>query len=316
MALADYSQASNLNPRDATLLYDKGVLLSSQGHYEEAISDYTAALSHDPAFGLALLGRANCWINLGESQKAILDLDAAVRHYPSFADAYLSRGVAWSMIDQLDKGLADLNEAIRLNTNWLPYAHYVRGGIQLKRGETDAAIDDYSKALQLDPKSSDCLLGRSSAYYKKRDLNRALADCYDAVRLAPQNALVYRNLGYTLIELKQFKEALASFEQGLAVDPTSTLLRESVAWMLATCPVPSLRDANRSLELARQLENRTDVADWEKLILLAAANAESGNLESAIAYQEVALETIPANRRSAEEETLATYRAGLPRRMK
>jgi tetratricopeptide (TPR) repeat protein len=51
-----------------------------------------------------------------------------------------------------------------------------RGLTYLKMGQWDSAIDDYSSALRLDPKSASSLYGRGLAKLKKGDTTDGNAD--------------------------------------------------------------------------------------------------------------------------------------------
>src|ERR1700730_10781316 len=53
-------------------------------------------------------------------------------------------------------------------------AYYNRGIAYKAKGDLDRAIADYSEALRLDPKDAFAYTNRGSAYYAKGDLERAL----------------------------------------------------------------------------------------------------------------------------------------------
>ena len=59
-------------------------------------------------------------------------------------------------------------------------AYFNRAGAYEAKADWDRAIEDYTKALEFDPKSATILSARASAYRGKGDLDRALAE-YSAV---------------------------------------------------------------------------------------------------------------------------------------
>jgi tetratricopeptide (TPR) repeat protein len=59
--------------------------------------------------------------------------------------------------------------------------------VALSNGQSDKAIDAYTEAIGRDPKYSYAFLGRGDAYLLKGDLDRALLDYDQAVRLDPTN---------------------------------------------------------------------------------------------------------------------------------
>jgi tetratricopeptide (TPR) repeat protein len=61
-------------------------------------------------------------------------------------------------------------------------------GVEYKaKGDLDRAIVDYSEAIRLDPKFAPPYSNRGNAYKPKDDLDRAIADLTVAIRLDPKN---------------------------------------------------------------------------------------------------------------------------------
>ena len=61
-----------------------------------------------------------------------------------------------------------------------------RGTAYLKKGDTDKAIADYSEALRLDPRDAATYYHRGNAWLGRRDYQRAIADYSEAIRLDPR----------------------------------------------------------------------------------------------------------------------------------
>ena len=83
-----------------------------------------------------------------------------------------TRGVAGR---ELPQALSDCNQVLKLKPD-LADAFDSRGLINLKMGQTEAAIKDYDEALKIDPKLATALYGRAVARNKKGDRNGANAD--------------------------------------------------------------------------------------------------------------------------------------------
>jgi tetratricopeptide (TPR) repeat protein len=62
-----------------------------------------------------------------------------------------------------------------------------RGAIRYHRGDLDLAIADYDQAIRLDSTDADTFKNRGSAYQAKGDLGRAIRDYEQAVRLDPRS---------------------------------------------------------------------------------------------------------------------------------
>jgi hypothetical protein len=65
-------------------------------------------------------------------------------------------------------------------------AYILRAGAYLDRGQADAAIADYSAAINLAPANAAAYVGRARAYFRKGDRDRAVIDFAIAARLDVQ----------------------------------------------------------------------------------------------------------------------------------
>ena len=77
LALADYSEAIKLDPKNAAHYVSRGNSYRSQDRYQEAIEDYSKAIELNPKDEGPLNLRAICWEGVGNDAKAIEDYAAA-----------------------------------------------------------------------------------------------------------------------------------------------------------------------------------------------------------------------------------------------
>jgi tetratricopeptide (TPR) repeat protein len=124
------------------------------------------------------------------------------------------------------------------------------------------------------------------------------------------------NRAVAFAKLKKYEDAAREFEAALNIDPTASLCRE-YALFLATCPDAKYRDAKRAVGLARRAAEKAGAgADWKYHAALAAAYAEAGDFDLAVAEQRKALEdqSVGADDRKKMEARLELYRAKKPYR--
>ncbi|MFI5361991.1 MAG: tetratricopeptide repeat protein [Elusimicrobiota bacterium] len=98
-----------------------------------------------------------------------------------------------------------------------------RAGAEAAKGDFAAAIADYSKVVELEPKNSGALNGRGIAEDAGGDHVSAIADFDKALALDPANAALYVSRAQAKASLADRAGALADFDKALAHDPASAL---------------------------------------------------------------------------------------------
>jgi tetratricopeptide (TPR) repeat protein len=131
---------------------------SLQGEYQQAIAAYTEAIRLAPRDAAAWYGRGYCHAALGDSSRAVADFTEGVRLEPALEASYSSyiskafrmRAEEFMNERAFDRALADYNESIRLQPEGEEFgghAWYRRGMCQLARGDYAAALADFDAAI-------------------------------------------------------------------------------------------------------------------------------------------------------------------------
>jgi len=129
----------------------------------------------------------------------------------------------------------------------LSWAFYNRGIAYAKKGDLDRAIADFDQALRLDPDSTFALNNRGAAYARKGQYSEAIADFNEAIRLDSQSATAYNNRGTAYAKLGEYDRALEDFEQAVRLDPkdmsaqNNRRLARQLKGSVAAAPTPPPR---------------------------------------------------------------------------
>lgn len=151
LAIADYTKAISIDPKNATAYYNRGNVYDERGDYILAIRDYTTAISIDQKYGSAYNNRGNAYSKKGEYHLAIADYTRAISIDPKDADAYNNRGEAYKDEGNYDLAIADYTMAISIDPK-LEVAYFARGRLLYSLAAPDKALGDFSRANALDPK--------------------------------------------------------------------------------------------------------------------------------------------------------------------
>jgi len=96
------------------------------------------------------------------------------------------RGMAHFACSQYNEAIQDFTYALELDPKAYKAAYY-RGVVYSVIKEYSNAINDYSLALSINPYQSFCLFRRGQAYYHIGDYPQALSDCENSLALEPTN---------------------------------------------------------------------------------------------------------------------------------
>ena len=97
-------------------------------------------------------------------------------------------------VPHASRGIKRLPSRFPLNPQFAD-AYCGRGTGYATKGDLDKAIADDSEAIRLDPKLAQAHYNRGSAYLGKGDFGKAIADVTETIRLAPQAPSYYEVRG-------------------------------------------------------------------------------------------------------------------------
>src|SRR5258708_6415309 len=96
-AIADFTEAIQINPHYAVDHNSRGNAYQIKGNYDRATADYTEAIRIDPKYAVAYNGRGNGHQGKGDYDRAIADYSEAIRLDPRYAVAYNNRGNSYKL---------------------------------------------------------------------------------------------------------------------------------------------------------------------------------------------------------------------------
>lgn len=158
--------------------------------------------------------------------------------------------------------------------------------------------------------------GLAVVYLRQGRLDEALRECEQVVRLQPGD-LPSRDRLYGVYCLRRdYAAAADTLRRTARQAPQDAQTRLALAWLLATCPDDRVRDGDEALKHAQAAQNLLGSDNPDVLEVLAAAHAELGRFDQALALSEQAARQARQRSRpqqaGAIERRAAGYRAGQP----
>jgi tetratricopeptide (TPR) repeat protein len=151
-AIADFDRAIDLDPELALAYINRGIAYDEMGEYEQAIADFDRAIDLDPEDATAYQWRGIAHYYQGNYERAVLDYDQAIAMGVDDFSIFVNRADAYRYLEQYAEALADYEAAVerendtsRLN----PFFFLGRGIVHRELGNTEAAIADFERVLEL-----------------------------------------------------------------------------------------------------------------------------------------------------------------------
>jgi protein O-mannosyl-transferase len=136
------------------------------------------------------------------------------------------------------------------------------------------------------------------------------------LNVTANNTVAHDLLGAALAERGQTDEAIRHFQEVLRTWPDYMPALNNMAWVLATCPDPKVRDGAEAVRLAERACELTGRKNPSLLDTLAAAYAETGRFDDAVRTAEEALSLALADDKKPLADAIGThlelYRSGRP----
>ncbi len=186
----------------------------------------------------------------------------------------------------------------------------------LKSGQAKAAQEHLEVAVAESPNFAEAQGNLGVALAIQGNYADALSHFERAVAVNPFYTAVFENMAEAYGTQNQLAKAATYFQKALDQKPDDVALLNKAAWILATAVDPVARDGARATVLAQHAVDLTDRHDASSLDSLAAAFAESGRFDDAIAVGTEAL-TVARARGDKQfpaelDERLTLYRAKKP----
>jgi tetratricopeptide (TPR) repeat protein len=282
--------------------YNQGISAFNQKNYEQAINKFTRALSLDPNHTDAYVWRSDAYIQLGQYQQTIEDCTQIISIDPDNIPAYVRRGFARLLLEEYQQSLEDSNRAISLisltfnqtDTNsWLSQAYAQQGDAHQALGNSNEAIENYQKSLDIVP--NDDLRAKLDALNNAKNhlfeqyfnqgvtlanqgnySQEAIEQFTRALSLNPNHADAYVWRGYVYHYLNKYQQAIDDCNQAIRLNPNhvNAYINRATAYNYLKNYEQALNDSNQAIRL-----NPNDASAY---INRAFAQIELGEYQQAI----------------------------------
>jgi tetratricopeptide (TPR) repeat protein len=117
-----------------------------------------------------------------------------------------------------------------LSGRTLAEMHVLRGIGLARKNDMDRALADFDQAVRIDPNYARAHNGRGAARSRKNDFDGALVDYNEAIRLEQNFGRAYDNRGLIFRQKKEYERAIADFSEAIRLEPNRAAAYSHRAW--------------------------------------------------------------------------------------
>jgi tetratricopeptide (TPR) repeat protein len=251
-ALALIDETLKDNPRDGRALSLRANIELARGNPTAAISDLRAQLHDDPGALSGVRALAAAYASRGDLGMSEDTLRAAVQANPRDVATRLqlaqilhrsgkaaeAEGIVAEIVKDAPANVTALDDLFKLQAEQKQYEQarttglaiarampsqglglYLAGTVDAAQGKTDAATEEFAKALDIQPDSVEPLNALIDLEVSHDHVDKALQRLDWVISKAPKSYVAYNLKGQILTSRKQYADAKAAFVAAISISP-------------------------------------------------------------------------------------------------
>ena len=260
---------------DAYSFLRAGIANERTGNYPGAVRVYRRGLAIEPENPQLLNSLGFALFQQGESREAVAAFEKALAADPKHSKAHNNLALAAIDLGELELAEAHYRESLAIDPQ--PAIYNDLGFVLERQGMTDEAVEQYRKALELDPQSAAAHYNLGASLARSGELAEAERHFRSALGRKP-SAQSYTGLAIVLSRQGRVDEAVASLRDAIAADPDSPAAYDQLGTILAE--QGKLEEAAETYRVA--IGRRPSAATHEKLsqILMRLGRTDEARRES------------------------------------
>jgi Tfp pilus assembly protein PilF len=251
--------------------------------------------------------------NQGNLDKAADCFRRATSIAPMFHQAWKSLGRVLCAKKEFDAAQSAYQMALLYAPNKTGIYNNL-GDLFLATGQLEEAITNFQSALELEPDQPEICKKLGHAFTQNHEPDQAVIQFQNALRLQPDDAEAELGLAMILGSTGRNSEAINHYHKAINLDTNSLIALNNLSWLLATASDAGLRNGNEAVRLTEHACQLTQYKEAFLIGTLAAAYAESGRFNDAIATAQKARAAALAQGQKeiadANEQLLELYKSG------
>ena len=257
-AIQSYQNALKIRPHYALAHFNLAHALVENGKVEQGIRHYYQAIQFKPEYAEAHNNLGGIFINLGETEKAIKHYIAALQIDPSLVEAYNNLGITLMQKGNIDAAIKQFQKALQLKPDFIMAENNLKRALAIRR-ELATEISRLQQFLKDNPDNAELHFQLGNLYYRKGDQRQAIQQYKKALQLNPKFVPAINNLALVTAANKEYYKALTIFLDVLNYYPDDAETHYNIA-----CMYSRLKREDESIEWLKKAIDK-GYTNWESI---------------------------------------------------
>jgi tetratricopeptide (TPR) repeat protein len=212
-----YEEALKVNPKSSRIRHAIGQIYEKLGQDDKAIAYYEEAYKTNPQYIKVSQSMGDLYAKKGDADKAAEAIERAVKISPHNTQRQAQLGKIYLSAGNVEKADAVFKEAIKVAPKNADLQTEI-GEAYLKAGHDDKAAEAFKGSLNV-VESVHVYNRLGIALRRKGKYLEAIEEYKKALRVDPNDEAIYYNMGRAYLEADKKKDAISAFKNALVIDP-------------------------------------------------------------------------------------------------
>ena len=228
-AMREFEHARELNPKSARIPLAMAQIYEAMGDHRKAEELFNVSISHNPRFVKGFHTLADFQIRRGNDEGALKALQAATALSPNNPSRQVEFGKLLIKAGRMEDADQAFKQALKVSSKNADI-HTSVGEAYLAAGHDDKAAEAFRGSLTI-TEDINVYNRLGIALRRKKRFKEAIQEYRKALAVAPNDEVLYYNVGKALMEDGQREAAIIAFRKALQIDPEFTECREMLNQM-------------------------------------------------------------------------------------
>jgi len=205
--LSEFKKNYNSN---SDLIYAESLINLASGNYSQVMKDVPGLLASEPGNEKYLRVLAKAQTGISDPAGASVTYSQLISSGVIDAGLFLLRADCYQKTGETDKALNDIGKYLEIYPDNLT-ALRLAGKVEVKSGDNLKALQYFSENLKLHPNDPECYMDRANSYFISKTWDMAINDYGMSLDLKPENSDAWLNKGIALLNSGKTDDACHDF---------------------------------------------------------------------------------------------------------